>query len=521
MAANIELQDSPVGDKKQILVNIDTKGEKTKSIKVALEVSEGVSISNIEEGDGFCSTFSSSPNGLLVEIICTMTQDTILDGTLAKIEFSTTSDEYTFTVLEEQSQIGGLSISETVNVGSKNEANNDDTPTDTGEEDLVKTDDTEGETPIPISNTGKETTGKTEESSNLKKTLAYVLLGVAGVSLVGIIVFSITKKKDDVVLADVPASTTIVNAEAKAATEPLQDQVGESPAKKTLDEIIKPVDVTPPSETTTQENTISENSDLQELLDREKSDTETNTSIAEGNSTLSAGLTSDIADNYQANITEDTLPNIGSTSPIDGNGNLDTNVAPQVETGPQPEIIPQVENTVEQTDQIFDLGNTQEPIQTPPLVTDVQEVANIPPIDTGAFSQPEIVPQVPIENTDQQANQAVDLGYTQEPVQTPPPVTDFQEVGNMSPVDTGAFPQAETVPQNPNQQTDQIFDLGNTQEPIQAPQIGNVPPGDTSAFSQAETLLTDNLDNSGNIPPIQQPTQDNLNTPPTPPTPVM
>ncbi|MGI6443757.1 MAG: hypothetical protein ACOX06_02000 [Candidatus Dojkabacteria bacterium] len=521
MAANIELQDSPVGDKKQILVNIDTKGEKTKSIKVALEVSEGVSISNIEEGDGFCSTFSSSPNGLLVEIICTMTQDTILDGTLAKIEFSTTSDEYTFTVLEEQSQIGGLSISETVNVGSKNEANNDDTPTDTGEEDLVKTDDTEGETPIPISNTGKETTGKTEESSNLKKTLAYVLLGVAGVSLVGIIVFSITKKKDDVVLADVPASTTIVNAEAKAATEPLQDQVGESPAKKTLDEIIKPVDVTPPSETTTQENTISENSDLQELLDREKSDTETNTSIAEGNSTLSAGLTSDIADNYQANITEDTLPNIGSTSPIDGNGNLDTNVAPQVETGPQPEIIPQVENTVEQTDQIFDLGNTQEPIQTPPLVTDVQEVANIPPIDTGAFSQPEIVPQVPIENTDQQANQAVDLEYTQEPIQTPPSVTDFQEVGNMSPVDTGAFPQAETVPQNPNQQTDQIFDLGNTQEPIQAPQIGNVPPGDTSAFSQAETLLTDNLDNSGNIPPIQQPTQDNLNTPPTPPTPVM
>ena len=152
------------------------------------------------------------------------------------------------------------------------------------------------------------------------------------------------------------------------------------------------------------------------------------------------------------------------------------------------------------------MGNTQEPIQTPQ------------PVDTGAFSQPEIVPQVPIENTDQQANQAVDLGYTQEPIQTPPTVTDFQEVGNMSPVDTGAFPQAETVPQNPNQQTDQIFDLGNTQEPIQAPQIGNVPPGDTSAFSQAETLLTDN---SGNIPPIQQPTQDNLNTPPTPPTPVM
>ena len=133
------------------------------------------------------------------------------------------------------------------------------------------------------------------------------------------------------------------------------------------------------------------------------------------------------------------------------------------------------------------MENTQEPIQTPPPVTDFQEVGNIPLVDTGTFPQAETLPQVPIENTNQQVNQAVDLGNTQETIQTSPSVTGFQ--GN----------------ENTTQQTNQIFDLGSTQEPIQAPQIGNVYPGDTSAFSQAESLLTD----------------DNLNNPPTPPTPAM
>ena len=476
LAANIELKNSPIGDTKQILVNVNTEGEQTKSIKVALKASEGVNISNIEEGNGFCDSFSSSPNGQLIEIMCTMTQDTIVDGTLAKIEFSSSTDDYTFTILEDQSQIGDLSINNVVNIDSEEIIGDDDS---TIEEDSV-TDTSTTETPTPVSSnsTGGVTVGNPQEKSGFKNILPYIFLGGAGLFLVSIIVLLITKKKDDVVLADVPASTTIVNAEAKASSEPSQDTTTEPPIKQSLDKIIKPVDITQPTETATQEGVVSENSDLQELLASEKSDAEPTQLMLESEVSSATEITSEIADNYQANITEDTLPDIGSTSPIDANGNVDTNVAPQIETGPQPEIVQQVENAVEQTDQTFDLGNlenTQEPIQTPL------------PVDTGALPQPEIVSQVPIENTNQQVNQAVDLGNTQETIQTSPSVTDFQ--GN----------------ENTTQQTNQIFDLGSTQEPIQAPQIGNVYPGDTSAFSQAESLLTD----------------DNLNNPPTPPTPAM
>lgn len=522
LAANIELSESPAGDNKQILVKVDSDGEQTKSIKLTIEASEDITVSKIEEGDGFCSTFSSSPNGSLIEIMCTMNQDTILDGILAKIAFTSTSEDYTFKVLEDQSKIGDLSIDNVVNIGGEDVAtasNELDTLEEGNEEESNVPKDTNEEvetTPAPaVSQTpGGAVVGQPKKENSIKKYLPYVLLGGAGIFLVSIIVLLVTKKKDDVVLADVPASTALVNAEATSEAETPQEVIPEPEQKPKLEDIIKPVDMSLPEEMGSQENTVPENSDLQELLASENTPVQADLSATD---TMEApsNFTSEIEDNYQANVSEDTLPNIGSTSPIDNGSapqSFETNVLTQTETpntiiagefnAPVQESVPQTEpvQEVSMTDQVNQFAQPtqfpiEETVQTEPMITNefiqptpppIQEtpVVQAEPIVTDELIQPTQFP------TEEVIQPQVEPIVVNEPIQPTP-----------FPMEETTQPQVEPVQQDtpishpidnlaPTLETPEVLPQNNDLQNMVNQEIDSMPTSPTPPAENPNTSFT-------------------------------
>ncbi len=183
-AVDINLTESPSGTDKAVSVEMDTKGEMVNSFKVAIEVSDDVNVSKIEESDYACGTFSSSHNGSIIEITCTTKEEAHINSSIAKILFTTDSTKYSFKVLADQSQIGDLSIEKTADIGGNVQETNSETPTTTSE---------------PTTTSQPTTAPSTTKAKEKKLTdyLPYALLGVAGVLLLSIIVLLVTKGKKD------------------------------------------------------------------------------------------------------------------------------------------------------------------------------------------------------------------------------------------------------------------------------------------------------------------------------------
>lgn len=183
-AVDINLTESPSGTDKAVSVEMDTKGEMVNSFKVAIEVSDDVNVSKIEESDYACGTFSSSHNGSIIEITCTTKEEAHINSSIAKILFTTDSTKYSFKVLADQSQIGDLSIEKTADIGGSVQETNSETPTTTSE---------------PTTTSQPTTAPSTTKAKEKKLTdyLPYALLGVAGVLLLSIIVLLVTKGKKD------------------------------------------------------------------------------------------------------------------------------------------------------------------------------------------------------------------------------------------------------------------------------------------------------------------------------------
>ncbi len=317
-------------------------------------------------------------------------------------------------------------------------------------------------TPTPATTTtpGGAVVGQPQKENSIKKFLPYVLLGGAGIFLVSIIVLLVTKKKDDVVLADVPASTALVNAEATSEAETPQEVIPGPEQKPKLEDIIKPVDMSLPEEMGTQENTVPENSDLQELLASENTPVQADLSATD---TMEApsNFTSEIEDNYQANVSEDTLPNIGSTSPIDNGSapqNFETNVLTQTETpntiiagefnAPVQESVPQTEpvQEVSMTDQVNQFAQPtqfpiEETVQTEPMITN--EFIQPTQFPTEEVIQPQVEPMVvnePIQPTPFPMEETTQPQV--EPVQQDTPIS--HPIDNLAPT----LETPEVLPQN-------------------------------------------------------------------------
>jgi len=286
LAAEIKVEDASTTDAKSVVVSVDTGTETTGNIKAVIEHSEDVTITDVTESDVPCSTFSYVPTNNRTEVICTLSTSKTVKGTVAEIKFTSDSEDYQFRIIREETIIGDLTIEKISNMGSEDvlDAN---TETETMDENVEPVDNQEEQT-VP-SNSIPTTVEKTE---GIMAYLPYILLGVAGIFFVSMMILVLTRKKEAVVLTDLPASTAV----ASASTEPqptiqpvnfdnipenlqnetMQDNIQSQ--KPTLEEIVNqastdtpPTPLTEPTAPTSTTGTNAEE-DLQALLRGENSE---------------------------------------------------------------------------------------------------------------------------------------------------------------------------------------------------------------------------------------------------------
>lgn len=354
-AAEIKLQDISSSTEKSVAVSVDTKSEPTENVKIVVENSPSVSITEIIESDIACATFSYVPKENSSEIICTLPSNQPVQGLIAKILFTSTSEDYKFTIVKEESQVGDLMITSVTNVGDSVQA----------------TTNQSNDTPNTVTQTPSATAKQTatpQKTDSIMTYLPYILLGVAGIFLISIIILLVTKKKDNVVLTDLPASSV--------QTQPIQQPVQQPQAvnfenipqnlqndtmqdnivtqKPTLAEIVnqqaptpapipEPVPTPTPTPMPMNENpypTANEQADLEVLRRSENPSMVTNnpTPVQQPVQEVPTTPTTNngLLDNYSANVSEGGLPEIGSTSPLDSPTTTDNLI---VETEPNDNLI--------------------------------------------------------------------------------------------------------------------------------------------------------------------------------------
>ena len=459
-AAEVKLEDTSTVSDKLISLSVDTKEETTDTIKIVLKASEGVDISDVQEGALGCSTFSSVPNKNIVEIICTFSLPKTISGKLADIKFTTASESYDFTVDETQSEIGKLKIDNVVNIGDmqieqSQTTNNSDT-SETTEETTTSKETTE---------TTPKTTSQTvaKKQNGFMDFLPYILLGAAGIFLISIIVLLITKKKDDVKgntmsLPNTPNKEAVVPqliTQPETTSQPLPETSVEQIVTETstntspLSQESKPtlaelVGVTPeistelpiPQSVPESNNSESrEQADLDALLRSENPSINTipqeqvvNTPTIENSQVIENSYVEDpsteIPSGYSANVSTGGLPEVGSTSPLE-NLNQNTSLTPtnepvQYGTNTVLNEMTGENNPVEQIQEpiinaIGDTSLNQDFNQTPSSTTDVETQ----PINEAIEVTPMIDPDLQNLVNQEISNIPTNPIPSQEQIQTP------------------------------------------------------------------------------------------------------
>jgi len=399
LAAEINLNESSKGT---IAVEIDTKGEVVNSVKVAIKVSDNVTVGDIKEGDYSCSSFShtlssmeastlsSTQKDSVIEITCTTQEESPINASIANINFTTTSADYSFTVLADESQIGNLSIGSTKDIeGSQQEETGDETP-------QVAETTTPTQKSTPTTDTGKE--------KKITNFLPYILLGVAGVLLLSIIILLVTKEKGNT--AKTEQTETSVATTEPVTTAPSEEITTEE--KPTLQDMVNAGISTTATETEPTTPPVGNHQkDLEALImseDPRTSTSPTETPIAE------SVPTSETPTTPQEVITTDTFTTPMETpiaEPVT-TPTFEEPVAPQenvaTDTFTTPIEVPVAELTPPPT---LDTPTTQQENVTADTFTTPMETPIAEPVTTPTFEEP----------TTPQENVATDTFTT--PMETP------------------------------------------------------------------------------------------------------
>jgi len=310
-AADINLTDSTDEGQKATSIQVDTKEETANAIKVAVEVSSDVLVSAVTEGDYACDTFSSTQNGSVVEVTCTTREMNIVNASIAKIFYTSESASSSFAVLADRSQIGELEIVNTVGIGSPIQQDTSDIMPLNEVEDISEE---VGDTETLAEETTTTTSAPTEtEKKTLPTYLPYVLVGLATILLVSIIILLFTKEKKENVPSTpvMPVEPSQPPAEPIPAQDtPVEEEVVEKP---TLQEMVNAgVTQQEPTPMAPVNDTVGENyqKDLEALLVSENPGMDTS---------LIPPAETPLQTNVKAEVPQmdNTLPNIGFTAPVE------------------------------------------------------------------------------------------------------------------------------------------------------------------------------------------------------------
>lgn len=317
---DVTIKDTSTSTVKSVSVSIDSKTDTLQKIVLPVKYSSGVEITEITEGSIVCETFDYSESDDTVKITCEMEEPIAVSGILANIKFTSSDNEYTFTVLESSDlDLGELELGEIVDIQVTDEETESETTTE------------EEDTPLLVAQEDPVDTSTPESSMDkLTEYLPYILIAGSVVLLISIIGILLSKKKGTpkvesftqetppVQPTQEPTLKDIVN-EPEVSTPPVEDSMTQSvttplptesvpieqppvtPEVPTSEPIVPP---TAPIET-------SQDQDMQDLLKSES------TEMPQAPTSPSAGIpfTSNLNVNADTAITPPVTPLPTETTP--------------------------------------------------------------------------------------------------------------------------------------------------------------------------------------------------------------
>lgn len=207
-SVDITLEDKSTTEQKSVGIMVDTGTDVLDSISFKIQASTDVTVSQVIDQNSTCENLTYVNESNVITVTCTMEEAKVISAYVGTIIFTSTGNDYTFTILKSD----GLDIG-TLTLG---------TVTDIEAETVQ----TEEQTTTPPITTAPTTTSTT--TSSITKYLPYILIGGATILLISIIGILFSKKKT-------PETPQIGESTStpEVPTEPVVEQVPE-PVKEEL-----------------------------------------------------------------------------------------------------------------------------------------------------------------------------------------------------------------------------------------------------------------------------------------------
>jgi len=235
-AVNIALDDTSSSEEYSVSVSIDTGIEMLDTLVLPIEFSDNVVITDVLTGSVICSKFDFVENNNILTITCELDTPSSLNAVLANIEFTSTSDEYSFKVLDDNSSldIGGLGLGAITNIGSTETTTN---RIATEEIDAIPINEkTEDDFLVTSDQPVEETASSTE---GIMTFLPYILIGGSVVLLITILAIIFSKKGTSKKSEYIP----VENPTPQDSTVPVQNE--ENTLKDMVNNTATPIEETP------------------------------------------------------------------------------------------------------------------------------------------------------------------------------------------------------------------------------------------------------------------------------------
>lgn len=235
-AVNIALDDTSSSEEYSVSVSIDTGIEVLDTLVLPIEFSDNVVITDVLTGSVICSKFDFVENNNILTITCELDTPSSLNAVLANIEFTSTSDEYSFKVLDDNSSldIGGLGLGAITNIGSTETTTN---RIATEEIDAIPiNEETEDDFLVTSDQPVEETASSTE---GIMTFLPYILIGGSVVLLITILAIIFSKKGTSKKSEYIP----VENPTPQDSTVPVQNE--ENTLKDMVNNTATPIEETP------------------------------------------------------------------------------------------------------------------------------------------------------------------------------------------------------------------------------------------------------------------------------------
>lgn len=235
-AVDIAIDDTSSNEEYSVSVSIDTGIDTLDTLVLPIEFSDNVVITDVLTGSVICSKFDFVENNNILTITCELDTPSSLNAVLANIEFTSTSDEYSFKVLDDNSSldIGGLGLGAITNIGSTETTTN---RIATEEIDAIPiNEETEDDFLVTSDQPVEETASSTE---GIMTFLPYILIGGSVVLLITILAIIFSKKGTSKKSEYIP----VENPTPQDSTVPVQNE--ENTLKDMVNNTATPIEETP------------------------------------------------------------------------------------------------------------------------------------------------------------------------------------------------------------------------------------------------------------------------------------